>query len=153
MIKRSTAIRRHFKNDPLFGARFISTVDNNINLLLDECEGVSNAKHISSCFSMGHIFQKIERGSFLHMLPSVLAPKRPAFDLVLIKNRKKQKSDGNENTTESTLVINNIVVTEEWKLRKDGENSFKENGNPKFLADRLFHSPGYKLCHNFAVKR
>ena len=58
IMKRGTAIRRHFKNDPLFGAKFISVVDNHNNLLLNECEGVFNPKNILSYFSINQNFNR-----------------------------------------------------------------------------------------------
>ena len=80
---------------------------------------------------MSHIFQRVERGSFQHILPSVLALKCPASDLIVGKNGKKQKAYGNENNTESKCVMNDFMVAEEWKLSKDEENRFREFLTPK----------------------
>ena len=63
------AVKRHFRNDPLFGTRFIATINNHLNNLLDEYENTDQPSEISmEYFSMSHIFYQVKRGSFLFTL-------------------------------------------------------------------------------------
>lgn len=151
IMKRDATIKRHFKNDPLFGARLISAIDNHFNLLLDECESASSPNDIKSYFSIKHIFQQVERGSFNFTLPGVLTPKRQAIDQPLNLDRKKKaKTSDNDLASVSKRVANGVMIVKDWKLGEDEE--FKTICTPQALADRPLHSSGCKLCHKFAVK-
>ena len=75
ILKIDASIKRHFKNDPIFGDRLISAIDDHANLILDECESAYEPQEIESHFSMKHFLQQVERASFQCEIPSAIDPK------------------------------------------------------------------------------
>ena len=119
LIKRDMAVKRHFRNDPLFGARFIAAIDNHLNNLLDECENADQPSEINmEYFSMSHIFHQVERGSFQFTLPSILQSKR-SFEALETSGggprSKKPKSPEVGDDGPSKLVRNECMIVGEWK--------------------------------------
>ena len=152
LIKWDITVKRHFRDDSMFGGRFIAGLDNYINILLDECENAEQPNEISpESFSMSHVFFQVECGTFNFSLPGILKQKRPHVESEVTENKRKKVRI--ENPENDNLEKNDCMIVSEWKLTPEEEQKFKEPFNPKVVAYCPIHSSGWKLCYEFAVKR
>ena len=139
-----------FNEDPLVGARIIAALDNWWNLLLEECESSDSPAQCASYFSTDDVISQIESGSFHCSLPKDLNVKREREQGDGDKNPKGPKKVKKEN---STVVHNQCMIVDSWKLSKEEEASFAKIFNYNALLSRPNHGSGCKLCHKWALKR
>ena len=93
--RRDMQIRGLFNQDSMFGAKLISTLDNNWNILLEECETSDSPAGIPY-FSSSDLVNQIERGSFVSSLPRALISKQDnnrKSEGLREKEEKRQKKD------------------------------------------------------------
>ena len=64
------------------------------------------------------------------------------------RSSKKPKMDG-----ENSVVHNQCMIVDAWKLSKHEESSFGKIFSYNTLLSRPDHSSGCKLCHKCAIKR
>ena len=148
VAKREVLLQRHFQQDKMIGARFITAIDNDWNLLLEESESCDSPADIpSTYFSCDGIIAQLERGSFTTPLPRALTAKHD------LPGKGDKDGKGKRNKTGEDVVHNVTMLVDAWKLKENEENKFKEIFNYKALLDRPDHSSGCKLCHKWAVKR
>ena len=89
--KRDAAVRRHFNQDKLFGVKLIYSIDNLMNLLLEECLSASSPRDVNeSYFFWKDTCFQLERNYFHCNLPSSLSSKRASnLDLSGGGNKKQ----------------------------------------------------------------
>ena len=146
--KRDIQIRRLFNQDQMFGAKLISNLDNNWNLLLEECETSDSPAGIPY-FSSRDLINQIERGYFVSALPRALISKQ---DNKRKSEGNREKAEKHQKKEESFVVKNPDQVQEAWKLTKEEENNFGKVFDYATLLQRPNHSSGCKLCHKWAMK-
>ena len=108
-------MKHHFRDDILFGGRFITALDNHINDLLDECENVEQPRGVDpKCFSMSHVFHQVERGAFNFSLPSILKQKKHHEEVEVTGNKKnKARIENSRNDTTSNRDVNGCMIVAE----------------------------------------
>ena len=143
IVERDAAVRRHFNQDKLFGVKLMCSIDNLMNLLLEECSSVSSPRDVNeNYFCWNDLCFQLERNYFRCNLPASLSSKRSSTPDHTKWGDKKPNTD----KTDDDRIINRFTIG-----RLD-RSSWKKIFSFKNLERRPNHSSGDKLCHRWATR-